>query len=131
MPTRLSDYVDGLSDAGALDGTEKLYLASNESTTVDAIRGGLNVKIVNIGDWDMDSTSNINVIHGLVFADIRSWFVSIIDDASNIYLDLNLSGFSEVGSLNFSLFRTGGGAFDNTDYDATTFNRGFITIWHV
>ena len=131
MPTRLSDYVDGLSDAGTLDGTEKLYLASNESTTVGAIRGGLNVKIVNIGDWDMDSTSNINVIHGLVFADIRSWFVSIIDDASNIYLDLNLSGFSEVGSLNFSLFRTGGGAFDNTDYDATTFNRGFITIWHV
>jgi hypothetical protein len=41
MPTRLSDYVDGLSDAGTLVGTEKLYLASNESTTVNAVRGGI------------------------------------------------------------------------------------------
>lgn len=33
----LSSYVTGLSDAGTLDGTEELYLSSDEKTTTGAI----------------------------------------------------------------------------------------------
>jgi len=131
MPTRLSDYVDGLSDAGTLVGTEKIYLASDESTTVDAIRGGLNVKILNIGDWDMDATGTVNVAHGLLLSDVRSWEVSIIRDDSLNYAKLMTSGSTEINTTDVTLRRVLAGAFDNTDYDATTFNRGFITIWHV
>lgn len=39
MPTtsKLSTYVTGLSDAGTLDGTEVIYLASNEKTTSQSV----------------------------------------------------------------------------------------------
>lgn len=37
MATEISAYVNSLTDAGTLDGTEELYLASDEKTTTSAI----------------------------------------------------------------------------------------------
>lgn len=91
----------------------------------------LNVTILEIGDWDMDSTGTVNVAHGLLLSDIRSWEVSIIRDDSLNYAKLITSGSTEINTTDVTLRRVLAGKFDTTDYDATTFNRGFITIWHV
>lgn len=48
MAQRLSDYTNALADAGTLDGSEVLYLASNEKTTVGAVRGGYTTTTVSI-----------------------------------------------------------------------------------
>ena len=135
MPTttEISTYVTSLASA-TLAGTEEVYLASDEKTTTQAIadlNGSLITTIVNIGDWDMDLTDNVNVAHGLTFTKIRGWQVVIIDDTTVEFLDLNFSGSSNLSSTNFSLFRTTAGDFDNTDYDSTSFNRGYITIQHI
>ncbi len=36
-----------------------------------------------------------------------------------------------VGATNVTIVRTAGGKFDLTGYDATTYNRGWITITYV
>jgi hypothetical protein len=129
MPTRLSDYVDGLSDAGTLVGTEKLYLASNESTTVDAIRGGLNVTVINLGDWNMDTTANITIAHGLG-SSIRAVDIQIIADGSLYLVPLFVGGAYQYDSTDILIIRNSAGEFDGPGYSDTPFNRGYLTIWH-
>jgi hypothetical protein len=96
-------------------------------------------KVINIGDWNMDSTTNISVAHGLTLSNIYSVNVTIIsDDSAGKFMvpgfsalnstsntDVALNG---VTSTNINLTRRAGGFFDNTDYDSTSFNRGHIVI---
>jgi hypothetical protein len=100
-------------------------------------------KIVEIGDWKMDSTANISVAHGIAdFTKIRSVDVYIIDDgATNIY-PLNMA-FKQnptpdvqgtVGSINSTdvvMYRLTGGTFDMANFDSTSYNRGWIHITYV
>ena len=92
----------------------------------------LKFKVVNIGDWNMDADAAISVtLTGLT--NIRGVVgVTILNDAGTLEIDLNYSGsysFAQVGALRLvGLTRTGGGTFDNTDYNATTYNRGYITV---
>lgn len=103
-------------------------------------------KIIDIGDWNMDSTSTISVAHGLTPSKIRSFNVFIYPDASSTvllpidYVDMGggfsgsatlPSGAANLAGSNIVLIRAAGGSFDNTGFDQTSFNRGYITIMYV
>ncbi len=103
-------------------------------------------KIVEIGDWNMDSTSTVSIAHGLTSSKIRSFNVSIYPDGSSSillpidYVDMASgfsgsttlpSGASSLSGSNIVLIRATGGSFDNTGFDQTSFNRGYITIMYV
>jgi len=142
MPTttEISTYVTGLASA-TLAGTEEVYLATDKKTTTQAIadlNGNLITTIVNIGDWDMDTAGSITVAHGLTASKIRDVSVLIINDASTDFRALDSCDSSGVGngitsfdSTDVVLIRVAGGAFDGIDHNATSFNRGYITIQQI
>jgi hypothetical protein len=135
--------VDNTNDIGsATKQVKDIYLKG--TITLNAIPQGKDVtaalhrKILTIGDWDMDATLSVNVAHGLTFTKIREVTVLIIDDASSKISPLNTSqpagevaGFWFLDSTNVSIYRFAGGSFDSTLYNATSFNRGWVTIWYV
>jgi len=95
------------------------------------------VKVLEIGDWDMDGTASVAVAHSISSAigKIRRVSVTIRDDAGSVERDLTNANSSGVvnGAINWdvtnvNLTRTASGTFDSVSYNATTYNRGFITI---
>lgn len=105
----------------------------------------LKIKVIEIGDWDMDASPDQFVVsHGITDAKtkIRSIQVTIRDDNDAIYTDLqsiDASGNVNGGILdasgwtdtNITLVRTLGGFFDDVLYDdfgGVQGNRGFILI---
>ena len=101
----------------------------------------LKTKVVDIGDWDMSTatgTAAKAVAHGLTLADIRSISVTIRTDGATFYRDFaatNNSGTGDhdidIGATNVTLTREASGLFDSTNYNSTSFNRGWITIQYV
>ena len=94
------------------------------------------IKIIDIGDWDMNGTTNVNIAHGLTLANIRDVSVMIRDDFDLNYYPLDyqggtVGGYWLTGGTNVSLTRVISGHFDNGTYDSTTYNRGWITITYV
>lgn len=125
------------SDITGLSGITDTTEVSNLNT--EAV-GGLRVKVVDIGDWDMNATTGVNVAHGLTQANIRDVSVMIrSDDDSGLY-NLLSSGsaadstpegsVSTITATNVVIWRLTGGAFDNASFDSTSFNRGWVTIWY-
>ena len=103
---------------------------------------GLKVKVIEIGDWDMSTATGVSsttVAHGLTLANIRAISVIIRGDVGlNISKDLNLINGSGTGRngvradlTNITMNRETSGEFDNVNYDATSYNRGWVTIWYV
>jgi len=93
----------------------------------------LSTKVVEIGDWNMDTTNTVAVAHGLTLANIRTIKVLIRTDDNLIYYDINQDvdpGYS-VDATNANVTRTIGDFFDGTSFDSTSFNRGWITIQYV
>ena len=91
-------------------------------------------KELEIGSWDMDLITNIGVSHSLSATEwgtIRNVEVSIIDDADTFHQPLENGGLMGFGSSTFSLQRTVSGTFDNTNYDDSTINRGFIRFYYI
>jgi len=84
------------------------------------------------GDWNMVSTGTLNVNHGLLLATVRTLNTMIRNDAGTLFSALNFTGFfsnyEEILSTYVRLIREAGSTFDSTDYDATSYNRGWITI---
>jgi len=101
------------------------------------INGNYQIEI-NIGDWNMDSTDTKSIAHGLSnYKKVRSISVIIRDDADSYYQSLievyystgaNFGGSIYFDATNITLTRVIGGTFDSTSYDATSYNRGWITI---
>lgn len=100
-------------------------------------------KELEIGDWDMTVTHSVSLAHGLSPAVIRNVRVAIIDDIeANEFFDtaptlnpangllvgaeVNLS--ANVQAANIVIVRLAGGLFDSAQFDATPFNRGWVTI---
>lgn len=105
----------------------------NGSVTGDSPKVLLNQKVVNIGDWDMDTTNFVQVAHGLTFSKIVLIHVTILidDDVGDIgYEYFDGTGLSSIsfGTTNVSINRVTGGLFDSTNFDKTSYNRGYITI---
>jgi hypothetical protein len=124
----------------AIDGVATIddgnYVVSSESSTPQ-----IRIKVLEIGDWNMDTNEDVSIAHGVNAAKIRHVTAVIRDDSANRYWPL----FSDLGDFNFGvfgglfygydstnvkLFRTNASAFDSTDFNATGYNRGWITIWY-
>lgn len=88
---------------------------------------------LSIGDWNMDTTASVNVAHSLSateYKTIRNVCVVIRDDADSVYYFGNYKGdlYYTLDSTNFVISRVGTGTFDTTDFDSTSYNRGYITF---
>jgi len=148
---KASDVLEVIYDSGIGTGsaiTENVALRLNSSGQVDMPQGidpGDNgtywkTKIVNIGDWNMDSAANVSFAHGLTLANIRGITGMIRNDADTVYYPLandpDSSGtmdawFNGVDGTNVRIDRLGSGSFDGTDFNATSFNRGWVVLHYV
>lgn len=122
--------------------TQELVVGTNSVVATDSLRVELGTilktKVIDIGDWDMDATVTVNVAHGLTASKIRSCDVLIIADSTGIYPFVSgyttgntIEGAFFIDNTFVSMERKTGGVFDNTSFDQTSFNRGWITIQYV
>lgn len=118
------------------DAYPKINVAIEASDNI-SFSGVLATKVVQIGDWNMDSSVSVNVAHGIAdYKKIRSIGSIIREDSDVGYYSLGYInsaaadgfGVSNITTTNIQLARVDSGAFDNTNFDSTTFNRGWITI---
>jgi len=114
------------------------------SDTINTASGdgitGMRVKIIEIGDWNMDTTATNYATHGLTLANIRSVSVMIRNDDNDAYYDFNNvhsaatkipCGFIyEINADAVRLDRMASELFDAAAFDATSYNRGWVTIWY-
>lgn len=102
--------------------------------------GSINWTTLNIGDWDMDATIGVTVSIGSIDGTkIRSLSAVVRNNADTLYW--NLGGTTtlgaDIGAVTWQsgsgviLYRTTGGQLDGTDYNATSYNRGWVTIGYV
>lgn len=124
---------------------ENEYSGHQYHQALDAIiafsTGGVCMKQIEIGDWNMDTTQTVSVPHGIAggVSKILGCIVSIISDAGSPVNDIHYiapsgtlpGGAYSFTSTNIVLVRTDTGPFDNTSFDSTSFNRGNITIFYL
>lgn len=102
------------------------------------LSSALKVKILDIGDWNMDTTASVSIPHGLNLTSIRGWSVVIRDDANANYRQepFITAGVpdslivSQVDATNVGITRAASSVFDSVNFDSTSFNRGWITIYY-
>lgn len=118
-----------------------------DSCTFEAATiGPINYAIIELGDWNMDTTANISIGTAALatagisdYRNIRSVYATIRNDNNDSYLNLegydvsnNLMGrITGATSIGISFFRIASGFFDSTDFDSTSYNRGFALIGYV
>lgn len=105
--------------------------------------GTIRKKIIEIGDWNMDSTQYVSISHGLTKTKIRSVKAFINMDAAvgtgvfNLEIFSSTVGVEKAGGFivitpsTIELWRNESGYYDNLDFNSTSFNRGWITIEYV
>lgn len=114
------------------------------SATVLGIETGpkLLTKEIEIGDWNMDTTTNVSVAHGIDASKIRDVQVMIRNDAAPFFhfslMKANslgvVDGFFQVDvttGTDIFLERRTGGQFDSVNYSSTPYNRGWILLTYV
>jgi len=111
-----------------------LTLAGNGTGKV--LVDGLYTKVLDIGDWNMDTTPSLNVPHSIAdFTKVRNITVLIRNDADTAYSDFHSWEATQttattlaINATNVVMFRGTSGLFDSADYNSTSYNRGWITI---
>ena len=127
-------------------GVENVTIVGNNQTVTESNTSIINGHVINsdtagrvngeieIGDWNMDLITNVGIPHTLSATEwitIRGAEVLIKDDGDAFYQSLSNGGLMGFGSSTFSLQRTVSGAFDSANYDATSYNRGFINFSYI
>ena len=102
------------------------------------IAGNLEVPVtieIDIGDWDMDANDTVSVAHGLSATEWKSarrLQVVVRNDGDItyflLYTQTGASDLAQWDDTNVILFIDSPGQFDKTDFDATSYNRGWITF---
>jgi hypothetical protein len=149
--------ISGDCDGNAGTVTGGVYTSGNQTVagvktfsstivgSIDSIRetgtgaGTVRKKIIEIGDWNMDSTSTKTVIlsPAMTISKIRSVTILIISDEGtelfpfDYLYSTTVSGFFLVRASEIAMERTIGGVFDSAMFDSTSYNRGWITIEYV
>ena len=146
IATKVSKAGDSMTGALAM-GANKITGLADPSANSDAVTfqsmGGLKKTIVNIGDWNMSVTigggvNTISVNHGLTLNKIRS-ITGVIrsdDDLHYFPIGIFIPGLANtdgvqvttVSTTQITLSSKTGGGFDNANFDATGFNRGYLVI---
>ena len=121
----LSERVGGLiNDDAVIDQHLLEARVKIESGTAQLL-----TKVIDIGNWNMQSSPTVSVTHGLTLSKIVSWNVVVIkDDSTRKAMLQGLAGSSTVIASTFELARTTGEAFDHVDWNAPTFQRGHIYV---
>lgn len=102
----------------------------------------LKTKVVEIGDWNMDATSEVSINHGITNGSsvIRFIYAVIQQDSLGDAFPLDMKspvntngdkqgGVYSISDTSVTLERLDSGFFDDTGFDSTGgFNRGWITI---
>lgn len=98
-------------------------------------------EIIELGDWNMDTTTDIDIVHGLEYSDIIDAEVLIRNNADtakdNIGVgvdatDTTAQGYiGTIDSTNINIVRLTGGKFDDAAYNATSYNRGWLIITYI
>jgi len=95
----------------------------------------LNFKVVQIGDWNMDTSLSKNVNLGIDKSRIKIVTVLIVDDnnaqINNLLTDTwrpSVGGYYKLSGNNILLERLAGTDYDTSSYDQTGYNRGWVTI---
>jgi len=91
---------------------------------------------VDSGDWNMDTTADIDVDVGIAFTRWRTMEVIIRNNANTDYRKLDFNGSASgivqhtpgKGNTVMSLYRGAVGAFDGADYNSVDYNRAYITL---
>ena len=117
-----AQYVDGSIDA--------VHLADAVAIKITSGTNQLYTKVIQIGDWDMDTDATVNVAHGLSnFKKVRGYDVIIRNDADTAYGSIYAAGNTGgLDSTNIVLTRDTSGIFDSANYNATSYNRGWVKI---
>ncbi len=107
---------------------------------IDTANDGIfhKTKILDIGDWNMDSTASVSVAHGVTASKIRTVSVTIRNDAGTATYPLECAeigdapgGYWQYNTTNVVLNRVAARRFDEVNFDATSYNRGWVTIKYV
>ena len=93
------------------------------------VQSSCHIKTIPIGTWNMETTSNISVEHGVAdFKKITSIDVVIYSDFPTAY-PLSIGGAYQLTQTNIDLQRFDDSDFNNNQYFTNeTINRGIITI---
>lgn len=128
---------DTMSGALAM-GSNKITGLAAATANGDAVRFEqltMGITDIDIGDWDMDTVLSVAVAHGIAdFTKIRILCTIIRNDADNVHYQLDQGNAmggeaASIDATNIYLYMTVPSAFNTTDFNATGYNRGFITIW--
>jgi hypothetical protein len=101
----------------------------------------MKMKVLEIGDWNMDANASVTIPHGLTRTKVRAVKVIVRNDANTASFDLSMAGnladpdllnggFNNMGNVSITLVRRTGGQFDSVNYDSTSYNRGWVVIWY-
>lgn len=107
--------------------TEKMYIAADGTVSFGKSR---KPKEIPIGDWDM-TDNEVVVPHGLTATEwktIRDIEILIRNDADDEYIDAKGDIIPALNSAGITLLREATNRFQSTDYDSTSYNRGFVTF---
>ena len=131
------------TELGYLDGA-----TSNVQTQINNVGGGLYTISIDIGDWNMSGGTQKSISQAtlqsscscsILIDNIRRVSILIRDDFASNYYDLitgldpadpDGNGYWTVDAANniLRLYSLSSGYFDGTNFDATSYNRGWITI---
>lgn len=112
--------------------TATLAAAASSIKETGSDAGTMRFKIIPIGDWNMDNLAYVDFNHGLTRSKIRSATAIIIpDDLNYPTFDISYGGWIGIYNSTIRINRDAGGNFDNTSYDSTSYNRGWITIGYI
>lgn len=129
----------GVADAGnLLTATDVEGSLAEIATRI----GGLNTKVVEIVNWDMDATTVFTVAHGLTLTKIVSVTGTIINDAGTLVSAISQSQQSGTytpdvnidswDATDISLVRLTAGKYDNVNYDSVGgYVRGHLVIQYI
>ncbi len=134
----VTDGVTSFLDEDDMASDSATSIASQQSIKayVDNKLAVTSLTVVEIGDWNMDADPTKSVTHGLTdHKKVRSVNVIIRDDNDSFYHDLKYAAtadasaaYIQIGATTCVLARPTSGFFDQSGYDSTSYNRGWITF---
>ncbi len=107
------------------------YVVADKMRETGSGAGVLNKKIIEIGVWEMYGTASLIKAHGLSWGKIRSVYALIKNDMLTGRYSLERDGYIVVTETNIELYRNASGFFASADFNAPTFERGWIVIEYV
>ena len=96
-------------------------------------------KVLEIGDWNMDSSLSVAVAHGLTLAKIIGVRGIIRDDAGTTHYPITQMrdyaacevAITHIDATNVNLTRNGVDFFDSASFDSTSYNRGWLVVDYI